>query len=237
MDDCALSISKYISNINWKSFIFTCKSFYKCNTFQEVNKRSNHLWTIIYKYPYEVYDWFEVSANVNTTWDIVMENWNDKKYKFEVSGLIRNPNITLDIIHNNDIFKEITYSDIIYIRIHKKVDPLGRRVQRAMDYYADLTREDAEAGILNHSIKSYLIRRVQTIPTIFNWELAKNKPNMRNLLTRNADITIDYIKKNPHLPWDYKSVFLNPNLTWRVILEWKSFWQPQLISRNTFSNT
>ena len=96
--DILREISKYIPKGSWKNFIFSCKSCYLSNSDSEVDKRSNHLWTLVTMFPDKDWDWYGISKNPNITWEIVNNNRNKKWTWFALS---MNPNITLDIVREN----------------------------------------------------------------------------------------------------------------------------------------
>src|SRR5271154_4592474 len=58
-----------------------------------IAKYSNHLWTLIDKYPYNKWNWYEISRNPNITWRIIEEN---PKWNWDWRGISANPNITWD---------------------------------------------------------------------------------------------------------------------------------------------
>src|SRR5271154_2745445 len=60
-----------------------------------VAKYSNHLWTLINKYPDKKWDWSALSQNPNITWEIISRN-PDKPWNWIV--MLCNHTITWEII-------------------------------------------------------------------------------------------------------------------------------------------
>lgn len=100
MDDIWSIVSKYISKGSWKSFIFTCKLFFSFNKKEEIDKRSYHLCTLVFKHPKQAWDWEILSSEDSTIpWYFVLEHlelsWDWKMLSHKKEGL------TWDIVLNN----------------------------------------------------------------------------------------------------------------------------------------
>src|SRR5271168_2563663 len=65
-----------------------------------IAKYSNHLWTLINKYPDVKWDWCDISSNPNTTWEIILENpdkpwnwyWMSNHLNINLEIALENPN-------------------------------------------------------------------------------------------------------------------------------------------------
>ena len=95
-NDIWFEISKHINTgSDWKSFIFTCKSFSKFNNQSKINKLANHLTTLIKLHPDEPWDWGYISRNPNITIDFIEANPHKPWNWGCISG---NPNLTMEFI-------------------------------------------------------------------------------------------------------------------------------------------
>src|SRR5271156_4356772 len=104
--EISFNILKFLMDgSTYKSATLTCKLWHTiCSTDLRwmIAKYSNHLWTLIKMYPNIAereynWDWQGISANPNTTWDLISMSLNATK-PWDWSGISRNPNITWEII-------------------------------------------------------------------------------------------------------------------------------------------
>ena len=65
---------------------------------------SKLFWEILYKYPNQAWNWYEVSRNPNITPEILKEYKNDKNLEWDRRGILENPNIYPDYknVRRND---------------------------------------------------------------------------------------------------------------------------------------
>src|SRR5271155_4168072 len=63
-----------------------------------IAKYSNHLWTLINKYPDEKWNWYWISTNPNITWEIISGN-PDNPWNW--NGISQNPNIPWELINSH----------------------------------------------------------------------------------------------------------------------------------------
>src|SRR5271170_285722 len=79
----------------WKAFTQACKNVYKLNTIVAINKYSNHLTTLLKKYPEWKWDMYWLSRNPNLSWSFVEAhpdwNWN-------VNEMSYNPNLSWSFV-------------------------------------------------------------------------------------------------------------------------------------------
>src|SRR5271170_4667431 len=67
-----------------------------------VAKYSNHLWTLMDKYPDEPWCWRGISENPNTTWEMIEMSFRvDPEQKWSRLNGSYNPNITWEIIESH----------------------------------------------------------------------------------------------------------------------------------------
>src|SRR5258708_32582482 len=114
MLDIIPNIFNYVTDgKTYKSILYSSKLFYDIMIKYYPYKRYqvyNQLWSLIKLYPDSSWDWDEISANINTTIDIIN---NDINYPLEWSFISRNTNITMDIIKNNNYpwdFNSLSYN-------------------------------------------------------------------------------------------------------------------------------
>lgn len=84
---------------NWKSWIFTCKTFAKMNSLEKIRKRSNHLLTLLNMYPKAWWDYNEgLLMNPNMTLQYVQDH-PDKNWDYEMGLYL--PGVTWEDIESN----------------------------------------------------------------------------------------------------------------------------------------
>src|SRR5277367_2418114 len=98
MNECIfpIEILTVISNCiqegsTWKAFTQTCKSVYKLNTIVVINKYSNHLATLLKKYPEWKWDMTGLSINPNLSWSFVEAH---PEWKWDIVELSTNRNLS-----------------------------------------------------------------------------------------------------------------------------------------------
>ena len=65
---------------------------------------------------------------------------------------------------------------------------------------------------------------------------SKNQVGLILALSKSEVITITDVIENPSLPWDYKFLSMNPNITWKIIISYPEIpWDYEYIARNQMS--
>lgn len=208
-------ISTYIHKGSWKNFILICKYSYNMNTEDEIENRSNHIWTIITMYPDKTWDWSGVSCNPNITWEIIETN---PDAPWDWSCISRNPNITDSIIKNNPDapwdWEEIECNPLISVR-RVWVNPCKYKTYMGLSYspgYYEI-----------RSVPTYKYGRILPEYVFANhsdmcWDNIKIDPDYPwNWILISRNVTWEIIKNNPDIPWDWDAISLNPNITWIII--------------------
>jgi len=69
----AIILGKIDCGSDWKQARLVCRVWCKaCGN--RVAEFSNHLWTLVQKFPDKPWEWFNLSSNPNITWDVVVAN-------------------------------------------------------------------------------------------------------------------------------------------------------------------
>jgi hypothetical protein len=141
----------------------------------EISAHKNMTWEIICENSNLPWNWSSVSANPNVTWEIIKAN-PDKKWDYY--DMTHNPNVTIDIILNN-IYKSST----------------------------ELNNWDWEYLSSSSSV---------------TWEIIESYPNIKwnwKCVSKNPNIIPDNIKNNLDIPWDFKELSKNTFLKDNIALK------------------
>ena len=140
--------------------------------------------------------WKFISENPTVTWDIIQKNVN-KPWNYE--HLLLNPNITPEIVQNNRdkswSFLFIGKNPNFFLQDVKKLCPPGRYM------YISFFME-------NPNIKDDIID-----DPLFKYG------NIWKYLSKNWNLSSNFIRKYQDKPWDWLELSKNPNLPFDVILK------------------
>ena len=191
-------ISNYIPKGSWKSYIFTCKYFLSFNNEDEIATRSNHLWTLVQKYPDAKWSWSWVSMNPNITWEIIQDN---PDYPWNWYGIPCNPNVPLDIIakYNPD-----------YIHLNPNVTL--EIMQDSLGDWDEISKRASWEIILNNLEEDWEWYYVSENPNV-TWNII-NKFDKQWFCYQSVSVNVN---NNPDYPWNWYGISMNPNITWEII--------------------
>lgn len=201
-----------IENINdgatYKTTRLVCHKWLKiCEDHHyKVAQFSNHLWTLITKFPAKFWNWQNLGANINT--DISCIKWYPEilKYDYFLIGFTINPNITEKIMEQNP--------DIQFNKHVKGYNPNNAIINFSHDmiYHSKCNVNDIKLYCENPTV-------VSTYGTY--------------LFSRNINITWNDVLKNPYIPWNWGGLSENPNITLDIIEQnSQSNWDEYYLSRN-----
>jgi len=184
---------------------------------------------IVKKYPIKYWDFCIISMNKNITYQTILDNlvynWDWKKFcknpsltlefvkshpeiKWDYEGFSSNPNITYEFIEENQMLQ------FCWKSLYKNENIKWKKLfcPRNNDYYY-------------LSFNPHLDFEIVDLNKPWDWDLIS------------YNVTIDIIKKNPEMPWDYVSLSRNKNLTAEFVLEnLDKNWDWNLISYNRFNS-
>lgn len=136
-------VSKYIHIGDWKSFIYTCRMTYKYNSDEEVDKRSNHLWSLIlYNKKFKHSSSYDdniglIAGNKNTKMEYLIKWCDNKKLDLAKNKFCHNPRASITYIKNtNSNFKYI-YESEKYKWKHIVRDIIEHQKEKKVTIYDD----------------------------------------------------------------------------------------------------
>jgi hypothetical protein len=194
-----------------------------------------------------------LSRNPNMTWEFIKETMESKEYEetkfkwmFDVE-LSKNPNITLDIVMKNEQL-DWNYADLgenpnITPKIVKETDTINwdyntlaknpnfkwKDLQEYFDDETELIKYYSQNPNLN--IKDILSNLDFWIDWLDDEE--NNETKIWENVSKNPGISIQDIVDHPELNWNIESMELNPNLTFKTIIE---NWNLRFDSNNLLQN-
>lgn len=247
--DNYVEIARWIDDgATWKSWLFTCRAFASMNTREKLLRLSDDLRTLLKllpdgdwcalslsmdrRIPWEemkrlvvprLEDWFYLSGNKIVTIETVRENlhlpWSiqglslnpnttlavvrdNPGINWDFSCLSRNPNITLDqIIDNPDLpwkYSFLSNPNLTVEKLREKRDVIKERF-----------------NVTFESMEEIVERREQRID--ISVEISAEVYAEMRLLS--SSTTIERVKENPDLEWDWWQLSANRSITWIDIVE------------------
>lgn len=197
------------SGKDWLTFALVCKSWLAVANDKRrwaIKKYDRVVWRLVRKYPTKAWDWQWVSAHPNVTIDLVEANpdlpWN-------YGGLSDNPNITWDFIKNN------LDKDWSWWRIWTR-DPLVKHPEDKE--YFEVVSSHLCGWIAYHEDLSwnFLLKHREIFETNGGWgevtfhdcvtqNVIEEYPDLNwhwgNCMSRNPNLTLDFIKRHLDKPW------------------------------------
>ena len=201
------------------------------------------------------WDWQQVWLNPSVTWSDISKESNIRPV--DLSLAMRNPNITLDIIVENNLTPtrnlswnpSITYADILSrpgIPWDWNILSCSRNIPPDVFLNYNHTKLDWNNISQNPSITADMVLKYPHKPWSFR-ELSMNTSITPafvltyshydwdwGLLSKNPAITLEFMLKHPKLPWDFYYASANPSITWEQIVHYSDTvrWNTQMVSEN-----
>jgi uncharacterized protein len=187
----------------------------------------NITWEIVKENPRQPWHYFSLSENPNITWEIVQAN---PKKPWDYYKLSANPNITWEIVQANpqkqwEYFNLCTNPNITW-------EIVQANPQIRWDYYylsknPNITWEIVQA----HPEKNWSYQLLSANPNI-TWDIVRANPQKQwdyTKLSANPNITWEIVQANPQIRWAYHELSMNPNITWDIVqanpqIEWNYDW-------------
>lgn len=183
----------------------------------QIDKFSNHLWTLINKFPHEDWNWKYITSNRNTSWQKIQQY----PHRMNIGYICKNENALAYYLTNSlkwhkhlpilfsymsrELICQIPKCDwkIFYISKNKNLTwNFFYKYKRPWDWY-----EIFQFVYLNQNILDFL----------------KNSNYISlEYLSVNPYITWEFISTNPRIPWNWYFLSKNLNITWSIILQFLS---------------
>src|SRR5271155_3872332 len=217
IDELLKKILGFISDGGtYKIARLVCKGWFTAAG-DRVDELSNHLWTLIDKYPHVVWRWPDVQSNPNTTWKLIQRISTECWDWFQIS---QNPNITWEFVKNNPGYPwsiSLIRNPNITINNIKELNKWDwENVLSWMSKNPNLTVWDLEEYKKDMSWNWYNLCHNKNIPLEYSWERIRGHQSLRHYITYHPDITIEFINENmkqyDHFYYDI-GLSEHPNMT------------------------
>lgn len=169
-------------------------------------------WENVCKYPDLPWAYDILSGNRSITWEIIQANPYPNGYSWCMSGISANPNITSEIIREN----------------HDKYDwdweELTTNPSMNMEFILETCNnsEYADLGSVPAGNLPWELDDMCSMEWYIGIEYILNNPDkIRNWfgLSRNPNITWEFVRENIDKPWNTEQLFMNSAMTWENIQE------------------
>lgn len=219
-----MEIGKHITDgVTWKNFISSGNEIYKAVKpikKEKVAELSNHLWTLIKKFPDWQWDWISVLSNVNTKWHNIIDDFPLKESLWNATlvptlfedlwtAISRNPNIVLDNVLSHPSLPWYFLS-------------LSRNINIPLWFIKETPHLKWNWGEISS-------RKDVT------WDIVIKNPKLPwdiGGLSRNENVTFDIVIQNPQLSWNHDLVQVTKNITWNDVINNPNYpWNYQYLSK------
>jgi len=207
----------------------------KWNWFQ-ISSNPHISWDFIFDHPGKPWCWFNLVLNKITTSKMIKDQWNRMEqnekwlrenmlpYKWQIypqisywSGVVYNPNITLDLILKNA--KRLSKADWNYVsyKFTITLDVLEKHPLKPWNWNtlsgkSIFTMEDIEKTLVKFPWDFQGISRNPNLTIEMIRKFYKKKWSWTTI-SQNPGITMDMVENNSDLPWERYGLSSNPNLT------------------------
>lgn len=199
-------ISRHIENgSDWKNFVYTCKSNYRLNTQSEINKRANHITTLLKKLPNVPWNLINLARNKTTKFYDLIDPYNRSEIKDDYFWYVisSHPDLDFEYVINN-VKKDWSWT---CLSRHKnlKIEHLLNQLLFDKWYWSDVSETFPNYNYL------FLIPETKDKISLY-------------CLTFNLHLTFDFVIANPEYlkDWSY------PGLSRKLDLDSKYHEHPLL---------